>query len=483
MLEKDTTKTRVLAFDFGASSGRAIVGTFDSGGLQFEEVHRFANEPIVQDGHLRWNYEALLREVQIGIQKADSFESVGFDTWGVDFGLLDEKGDLLELPVHYRDERTKNICDRVFEKISAEELYARTGNQIMTINTLFQLAALQKENPELLEKARRLLFMPDLFAHALCGSMACETTISSTSQLFRPVERDWDYDLLAKLQIPSRLFELPVKSGTILGNYRSAKVIAVAGHDTQCAVAALPSEKDDIAFLSCGTWALLGTELQSPILTSESMRQGLSNEVGADGKIQYLKNITGLWIIQECRRRWRESGFTYSYAELAGEAAKAEGLRSFIDPDAPEFASPGDMPSRIREYCQRTRQPVPQNIGEICRCVYESLALKVRYSVEQLGALCKKSFSALHILGGGSNIELLCTILADCTGLPVIAGPSEATALGNILIQLHALGRLKSLTEGRKLIEKSQQVKRFEPYSSGKIEEAYIRFCNLINKN
>ena len=483
MLKKDIKKTRLLAFDLGASSGRAIVGIYDDNGLQFEEVHRFANEPSVQDGHLRWNYEELLREVQIGIRKAGFFESVGFDTWGVDFGLLDEKGVLLESPVHYRDDRTKNICETVFRKISAEELYARTGNQIMPINTLFQLTALQNENPELLEKAHRLLFMPDLFAHALCGSTSCETTISSTSQMFSPVQRDWDSDLLSTMQIPSSLFTTPVKSGTVLGNYGSAKVISVAGHDTQCAIAALPSEKEDIAFLSCGTWALLGTELDSPILTPESMKQGFSNEIGADGKIQYLKNITGLWIIQECRRRWQESGITHSYSDLAGEAAKAEGFRCFIDPDAPEFASPGDMPNCIQTFCHRTGQPVPKSIGEICRSVYESLAFKVRYSIKQLGVLCGKNFSALHILGGGSNIELLCTIISDCTNLPVFAGPSEATALGNILIQLHALDLLPSLSDGRKLIEKSQQVKRYEPHSSEKIEEAYVRFCKLINKN
>lgn len=477
---------RVLAFDLGASSGRAILGIYENGSLKIEEVHRFENVPVHTDGHLRWNFGQLLAEVRKGIEKAESFHSVGFDTWGVDFGLVDRQGRLLEDPVHYRDERTAGICEKVFEEISAQELYERTGNQIMPINTLFQLAALKNECPELLEKADRLLFMPDLFAHALCESAVCEQTIASTSQMLDPVSKNWDKELLQKLGLPYGLLSPTVTSGTVVGelalnNSPAAKVIAVAGHDTQCAVAAIPTERDDVAFLSCGTWSLLGTELSEPVLTRESMEQELSNEVGADGKINYLKNIIGLWLIQECRRNWQEQGCDLSFAELAEEAEKSPALRCFIDPDAEEFAAPGDMPKRIQEFCRKTGQYVPQTVGEISRCIYESLALKYRFALEQLGTVTKKSFSALHILGGGSNAAVLCQMTADACGIPVIAGPSEATALGNILIQLVALGHLPSIKDGRRLIAETQSVEYYEPQSSSKWERAYGDYLKILN--
>lgn len=483
MLSKN--EARVLAFDLGASSGRAILGIYENGLLKFEEIHRFANGPVLRDGHLRWDFKQLVSEIHKGIEKAGAFQSVGFDTWGVDFGLIDKHGCLLEDPVHYRDERTAGMCDKVFETLSAQELYERTGNQIMSINTLFQLIALKNENPVLLEKAEHMLFMPDLFAHALCGSTVCEQTIASTSQMLNPMTKRWSKELLQKLGLPDKLLSPPVASGTIVGEIvlessTSAKVIAVAGHDTQCAVAALPTERDDVAFLSCGTWSLLGTELRKPILTRESMELELSNEVGADGSINYLKNIIGLWLIQECKRNWQEQGMNLSFAELAEEAERTPALRCFIDPDAEEFVQPGDMPKRIQEYCRRTGQYVPKTVGEISRCVYESLALKYRFALEQLQDVTAKSFSALHILGGGSNAALLCQMTADVCGIPVVAGPTEATALGNILIQLVALGYLPSLKEGRRLITETQPVVRYEPHPSGEWEQAYGGYLELL---
>ena len=480
-------ETRVLAFDLGASSGRAILGIYESGSLKVEEVHRFENTPVRTDGHLRWNFGQLLAEVRKGIEKAGSFHGVGFDTWGVDFGLIDENGFLLEDPVHYRDERTAGMCEKTFEKVSAQELYERTGNQIMPINTLFQLIALKNEHPELLEKADRLLFMPDLFAHAICGSAVCEQTISSTSQMLDPKTMAWDNELLEKLGLPHRLLSPTVPSGTVVGElplngYPAAKVIAVAGHDTQCAVAAIPTEREDVAFLSCGTWSLLGTELNEPVLTRKSMELELSNEVGADGKINYLKNIIGLWLIQECRRNWRDRGVDLSFAELAAEAEKSPALRCFVDPDAEVFVSPGDMPKRIQEFCRRTGQYVPQTVGEISRCIYESLALKYRFALEQLQAVTNKRFSALHILGGGSNAALLCQMTADACGIPVIAGPAEATALGNIMIQLVALGHLPSLKDGRDLIAKTQQVIRYEPHTDSEWERAYDDYLKILKQ-
>ena len=304
---------RVLAFDFGASSGRAILGAYEGGRLTYKEVHRFENNPREQDGHLRWNFTDLMNNVRLGIEKAGSFDSIAFDTWGVDFGLLDEEGNLLEDPVHYRDSRTDGMTEQAERILPAADLYAATGCQIMGINTLFQLLAVQKEQPELWAKARQLLFMPDLFAYALCGSRVCETTIASTSQMLDARTGCWSKTVLDAFSVPESLFAPMVPSGTVLGEYKGAKVIAAAGHDTQCAVAALPAPQPGAAFLSCGTWSLLGCELDEPILTEESRTLALSNERGANGKVNYLKNIIGLWLIQESRRQWKREGTLWSY--------------------------------------------------------------------------------------------------------------------------------------------------------------------------
>ena len=485
-METGNKDVRVLAFDLGASSGRAILGTYQAGALRCEEIHRFENVPLEADGHLLWDFSRLVYEIHQGMEKAGNFDSIGFDTWGVDFGLLDKQGDLLSTPVHYRDARTAGMCEKVFERIPADALYRRTGNQIMAINTLFQLMAFKNEQPALLEKADRLLFMPDLLAHALCGSTACELTIASTGQMLDPNTKRWDKELLSQLGIPARLLSAPVPSGTVVGEIVNqgarAKVIAVAGHDTQCAVAALPAPGGKAAFLSSGTWSLLGTELDRPILTRESMELGFSNEIGADGKINYLKNIVGLWLIQECRRCWQEDGENLSYSELAEEAANADAFRSLIDPDAEEFVPPGDMPERIRAFCQRTGQAVPLTRGAVCRCIYESLALKYRYAIGRLEHAVGHEFTALHILGGGSNVSLLCQMTADACGVPVFAGPAEATALGNILIQLAALGEISGIAEGRALIKNTQSVVRYQPGADrGVWDRAYERFLKLID--
>lgn len=467
--------TRVLAFDFGASSGRAILASYEDGRLSWEEIHRFENIPVEQDGHLRWDFDTLLLEVQAGLDKAGAFDSVGFDTWGVDFGLLDEQGALLELPVHYRDARTQGILPAAFERMPAEELYHRTGNQIMPINTLFQLLVLQTQQPELWKRAKKLLFMPDLFAHALCGRAACERSIASTSQMLDPATGSWDGEVLATFGVPWGLFAPPVQSGSILGTYGGAKVIAVAGHDTQCAVAALPTNQPNVAFLSCGTWSLLGCELDAPLLTDATF----SNELGAGGKVHYLKNIIGLWLIQESRREWKRQGKDYSYAELERLALTAEPFRSFIDPDDPTFASPGDIPERVRECCRRTGQPVPESVGAVMRCIYESLAFKYRYTLHQLSAATGKRFTALHVLGGGSKDGLLCRMTANACGLPVVAGPVEATALGNIIIQLTTLGALKDIAAGRELIARTETLRRDEPVEQALWNSAYHTYTNL----
>ncbi|OUQ41459.1 rhamnulokinase [Gemmiger sp. An120] len=473
---------RVLAFDFGASSGRAILAEYENGHLTYKEVHRFENCPRERDGHFRWDFADLMANVHQGIEKAGAFDSIGFDTWGVDFGLLDEDGKLLGDPVHYRDSRTEGMVEKAMARMDADALYAATGSQIMAINTLFQLLAVQEQDAETWEKARRLLFMPDLFAHALCGADVCETTIASTSQMLDARTGAWNRDVLQSFAIPEHLFAPRVNSGTAVGEYQGAKVIAVAGHDTQCAVAAMPAPDANAAFLSCGTWSLLGCELDNPILTQRSRLDALSNEQGANGKINYLKNIVGLWLIQESRRQWRREGQEYSYAQLEQLALAAEPLRSFIDPDDPLFTPPGDIPGRVREFCRRTGQPVPETVGQVMRCICESLALKYRFALEQLSRATGKQFSVLHVLGGGAKDGLLCRMTADCAGIPVIAGPVEATALGNILIQLVALGELPDIAAGRALIAATEPVKRFAPGDRNDWDKAYETYTTILSE-
>lgn len=478
----------VLAFDFGASSGRAVRAVFHGGELSCREVHRFENVPVEEGGTLYWDFDALLREVRAGIRKAGEFDSMGFDTWGVDFGLLDGNGDLLGRPVHYRDGRTAGMAERAGAVLPPETLYGHTGNQIMEINTLFQLLTVKEAQPELWKRADRLLFLPDLLAHALCGSLRCERSIASTSQMLDPRTGSWSAPVLAAYGIPETLFAPLTDSGTVVGEYRDefqgrerrAAVVAVAGHDTQCAVAAMPASEADAAFLSCGTWSLLGCELDAPLLGRESMEAELSNELGAGGSVDYLQNIIGLWLIQESRREWRRQGREYSYADLERLALEARPLRSFIDPDAPEFAPPGDIPQRVRDFCRRTGQPVPETVGQVMRCIYESLALKYRSALGRLERLTGRRFRILHVLGGGVKDRLLCQMTADCCGVPVAAGPAEATALGNILIQLMALGELSGLEEGRALIARTEPLKRYEPGEGTLWDNAFEAFQQYL---
>lgn len=473
---------KVLAFDIGASSGRAILAEYMEGRLSYKEIHRFDNNPIEKDGHLCWNFDTLLAEVKEGISKAGVFDSIGFDTWGVDFGLLDENNCLLSNPVHYRDTRTKDYAS-VFDRIDQKTLYRKTGTQILPINTLFQLLALKQQQPELLKRTKTLLFMPDLFAFYMCGVPVCERSIASTSQMLDPETGGWCQDIVETLGLPGSILPEPVKSGTVIGAMAGGeKVIAVAGHDTQCASAAVPTQDKNVAFLSCGTWSLLGTELDHPVLSEKSMRLGLSNELGANGSVNYLKNIIGLWLVQESRRAFRSKGDEYSYEDLERLALQAKPRQSFIDPDAPEFVPPGDIPDRIQEFCRRTGQTVPNSVGEIMRCIYDSLALKYRYAIEQLGEATGKRFTALHLLGGGANSRLLCQLSADCTGLPVVAGPVEATALGNIIIQLIALGKLDSIDAGRALIAESESLQHHIPAETAAWDNTYQEFKSYFKE-
>ncbi len=479
----------VLAFDFGASSGRAILATYapnEATPLHYKEVHRFENTPRMMGQNFCWDFDTLLSEVRIGIAKADKFDSIGFDTWGVDFGLLDQEGNLLAPPVNYRDTRTEGMLEKAFEKISLNRLYAYTGNQVMTINTLYQIMGLQHQQPERLAKAKKLLFIPDLFAYQLCGNAVCEDSIASTSQMLDPVSKQWSTPVLETFGIDESLFGTRVSSGTIIGSTPceggTASVISVAGHDTQCAVAALPTNAANVAFLSCGTWSLLGTELDKPLLTEQSNALNLSNEIGANGKINYLKNIIGLWIIQECRRVWASEGRKYSYSTLEQLALEAPPLASLIDPDAPEFAVPGDMPRLIQAFCRKTGQPVPESVGEITRCIYESLALKYHFAMQQIATITSTPFTALHILGGGTQSKLLCQFTANAIGLPVYAGPVEATALGNIIIQLKALGALPDLATGRTLIAQTEKIVPYTPTEQDAFTRAFAFYKTILIK-
>ncbi|HCR43112.1 MAG TPA: rhamnulokinase [Ruminococcaceae bacterium] len=474
----------VLALDLGASSGRAIKGRYENGTLTYSEIHRFENNPGDFDGHFCWDFEALLGELKTGIAKAGEFDSVGVDTWGVDFGLIDKNGKLLARPVHYRDTRTDGIPEQIGNIMSKEELYRLTGNQIMPINTLFQLTALKRQQPELLQKAYKLLFMPDLFEYFLCGQAACERSIASTSQMLDPASGKWSKRVLKDFGIPESILGEPVPSGTVTGSLPGgAKVIAVAGHDTQCASAAVPNlNGGEAAFLSSGTWSLLGTETDRPVLTPESCSLGLSNELGANGKVNYLKNIIGLWLIQESRRSWRRQGHEYSYDDMERMARASDPLLCFIDPDAPEFSVPGDIPARVKNYCRETGQHIPQTDGEVMRCIYESLAMKYRCALEQLKRATGKKFGVLHIIGGGTKDALLSQLAADSTGLPVTAGPVEATALGNMIIQLSALGAIPDINAGRRLIAKSEKLKHYVPENTGICDEKYKTYLKILYK-
>lgn len=467
----------VLAFDFGASTGRAIKAEFNDKKLKYSEIHRFENIPVYEDNRLCWNFPYLLDEVKKAIKLCGHADSLAFDTWGVDYGLLDENDDLIGLPTNYRDTRTNGIPDKIFKKISPYNLYKSTGNQIMPINTIFQLAAEEKRN------AKALLFMPDLFVWALCGNKSAEKTIASTSQMYDFEKGVWNTDIIRFTNMDERILQKLVNSGTVAGEYNGIRIIKVAGHDTQCAVAAMPSDSNVCsAFLSCGTWSLIGCECKNAILTEKSMTDELSNELGANGKVNYLKNISGLWLIQEIRRNFKTKGRNYSFNDMEQLAIKETPFVSFIDPDASEFATAGSMPEKIRKFCRKTNQPIPKNDGALVRCIYESLAMKYKFALNQISENTGKDFDVLHLLGGGTKDSFICQMTANSLGIPVVAGPTEATALGNIILQLIALGDIKNIDEGRVFIKEQESVKKYSPTEIENWKNAYEKFLTVISK-
>ncbi len=485
--------TRILAFDYGASSGRAMLAQLKDGAITMEEIHRFANEPVQVNGTLYWDVLRLFWEMKEGIRKAalaGGFDYLGIDTWGVDFGLIDREGRLMENPVHYRDARTDGVPEQFFARMGREALYGKTGIQLLNFNTVFQLFWLSQNRPELLERADKLLFIPDLFHFFLTGEKYNEYTIASTSALLNAATRGYADAVLAAAGVSQRLFCPMVQPGWVSGAPRGeicaelgapkAKVVAVGCHDTASAVVAVPAEEEGFIYISCGTWSLFGTELAEPVLTPQSCQMNMTNEGGYGGTIRYLRNIMGLWLIQQAKRTFERRGEQVSYASLEQEALAAPAFRSFVDPDDDLFVKPGDMPARVQEFCRRTGQPVPESRGEIMRCIYESLAFKYRYVLESLVQATGRDYRAIHMVGGGTKDGVLCQLTANSCGLPVMAGPIEATVLGNIAVCLQAAGEVSGLGEMRRVIARSFPVRRFEPQDTALWDASYSRFCSYV---
>jgi rhamnulokinase len=473
-----------LAIDLGAESGRAILGGLFDGKLAIDEVHRFPNIPLHEGGRLSWDTAKLWHEIERGIEMAAgerriALDGVGVDTWGVDFALLGADGTLLEQPFHYRDARTNGVMEQLFQIVPREDVFQYTGVQMMQINTLFQLFAMKLAKSPVLDAARRLLHIPDLFNYWLTGVAKSEATIASTAQFFNPTGMSWATELFKRLDLPGEILCPIVTPGTLLGSMIEpphAPVYAVGGHDTASAVAAVPAEdRDNWCYISSGTWSLMGVELDRPIIDERSLKLNYTNEVGVGGKIRLLKNIAGLWLLQECKRAWSLEGTEYTYDELTRMASAAPPFSAAIDPDA--FLEPGDLPRKIAEHCRATEQPAPATHAQYARTILESLALRYRQVLEGLETLSGRRLEVIHIVGGGSRNSVLNQFVADCTGRKVVAGPSEATAIGNILVQAMGAGELGGLDDIRAVVRNSCAPIHVTPRPSREWERAYAKYA------
>lgn len=480
-----------LAADLGAESGRVMAGLWNGRKLRLEEINRFPNGPVALGETLRWDVLRLWAEIQNGLTLAGrkygrKVISVGADTWGVDFVLLNRQDELLGHPFHYRDARTRGALDRAFKQVTRAEIFAQTGLQFMELNSLYQLLAWQQHSPEILDAARTLLFIPDYLHWAMCGAKRAEFTIASTSQFLHPLKRNWSRPLLQRLGLPTHYLPRVVPPGTTLGKLRASlaertglagvKVVAPPSHDTASAVAGVPTAqtgKANWAYLSSGTWSLLGVEVKKAVLSPRALALNMTNEGGMDGTYRLLKNIMGLWLVQRCQRSLAAAGQNYDYVQLAELAAATRPFRSLVNPDAPRFLNPSDMPTAIRSFCRESRQPVPRTPGELVRCVYESLALTYREVLGSLEELTGEPIDTLHIVGGGSQNRLLSQFTANACQRNVVTGPVEATAMGNLLTQLRAEGEVGSLAEMRAVIRASSIVQHFDPQPWPDVSERF----------
>jgi rhamnulokinase len=484
----------LAAVDLGAQSGRVAVGTVGGERLEVKEVHRFPNVPVRTLGTLNWDilriYQDVLDGLRAAAREAGRIDAVAVDSWAIDFGLIDGKGRLLQNPAHYRDGRRARAVETVLARVPARELYERTGIQLVPINTVFELAAMALDVDPALTAAETLLLVPDLMHYWLCGVRTSEMTNATTTQCFDPRSGTWADDLLDRLDVPTRLLPDVVEPGSILSRVGrdvaddtrigDAAVIAVATHDTASAVAAVPFRARGSAFVSAGTWSLIGVEVDDPVISDASFAANLTNEGGVAGTFRLLRNVAGLWLIHECRRSWALEGHDYSFDQLVALARQAPALRSFIEPNDPVFVEPGDMPARVRAFCAHTGQAEPVEPGTVVRCILESLALKHAETVELLGSVTGRPPSEIHVVGGGARNELLCEWTADASGLPVYAGPQEATLLGNLLVQAISLGEVASLAEMREIVAASVTLVTHEPHQTSAWREARERFAAAV---
>jgi rhamnulokinase len=484
----------LAAVDLGAQSGRVAIGRLDGERLDVKEVHRFPNVPVRTRGTLNWDILRIYQEVLDGLRaaarEAGPIDSVAVDSWGIDFGLIDRKGRLLQNPTHYRDGRRARAVETVLECVPARELYERTGIQLIPISTVFELAAMAVDGDPALTAAETLLLVPDLMHYWLCGVQTSELTNATTTQCFDPRRGTWADDLLDRLDVPTGLLPDVVEPGSVLSRVDrdvaddtrigNAAVVAVATHDTASAVAAVPFRARGAAFVSAGTWSLIGVEVDEPVISDATFAANLTNEGGVDGTFRLLRNVTGLWLVHECRRSWALDGHDYSFDQLVALASQAQALRSFIEPNDPVFVEPGDVPARVRAFCAHTGQAEPVEPGAVVRCILESLALKHAETVEVLGTVTGTPPSEIHVVGGGARNELLCRWTASASGLPVYAGPQEATLLGNLLMQAMSLGEIASLAELRKIVAASTTMVTHEPRQTAAWREARERFAATV---
>ncbi|WP_028610247.1 rhamnulokinase [Paenibacillus harenae] len=480
----------ILAYDLGASSGRALLGRLNNGKIEVEELHRFPNDPVQAGERLHWDILRLLHELKQALLKVKhrniKLSSIAIDSWAVDFGLIGGNGELLGNPYHYRDRHTDGVMEEVVKELSASAIFGKTGIQFLPFNTIYQLAALKRADSPLLREAKHFLMIPDLLRYFLTGEMFNEFSNATTTQLYNPVTEAWDEELIRAIGISPDLFCTVVRPGAKVGRLRQflceeldiepIDVYAAAEHDTGSAVAAVPALERSFAYLSCGTWSLMGTEVDEPVINETAKELNFTNEGGVCGTYRLLKNIMGLWILLECRRAWERAGISYSFPELVKLAGGAKPFAAFIDPDDPVFLHPGDMPARISEYCSATGQQAPEEAGAVVRCILESLAFKYRYVLELTEQLSGQSFSGLHMVGGGIQNTLLCQWTANAIGKPVWAGPVEGSAIGNMAVQWIASGELADIWEARKVIRESFPIESYEPEQDEEWEKAYLAF-------